>query len=242
MRRLATTLAAGLLALLAFAPAASAQRAIQLNPSGSIPANVDSARFAELARVTSGGWRLRLAGTTTRPSGRRDGANVLGFSSGLPNGVLGAYEAWGRRYYARTCRNTSRGRTCRRVLRERILEADVSVSTSFNWQQGPAYPNSDQIDLESVMVHELGHYADPRAPHRRGCANSPLVDSLGSGEWWRRSTDWYRRGCANSPRNPASVGAARARSATRAARASVRQHRFAHVYHWSGPAAGASRR
>ena len=152
---------AGLLVLAGAAQAQDRPRAYAVNPSSNLPPGVDSARFAALGSTVARGWRLRVTGQTTRVAGRRDGAHVLGFSPALPSGVLGAYEAWGRRRVVRQCR---RGSGCRRVVREQILEADVSVNSTFNWQQGPAYPTADQVDLESVMIHEMGHFADPARP------------------------------------------------------------------------------
>jgi hypothetical protein len=227
MRRL-SVLPVALFAVLIFAVAAeAAPRSLAINPSSNLPPTVEPDRFRALGNLAAGGWRLRITGETARPSGRQDGANVLGFSPALPPGVLGAYEAWGRRSYVRQCRRTSRGRVCRRVRRDVILEADVSVNPTFAWNQGPRYPNANEIDLESVMVHELGHFASPSAPHRRGCVNSPLVDNLGSGEWWRGSSDWYRQGCSNSPKSPASVGA----RSSRQLRVAGQQGRFLVIFH-----------
>ena len=227
MRRLSVLPLALVLALVFAVAAHAAPRALAINPTLNLPSTVEPDRFRALGNLAAGGWRLRITGETDRQSGRQDGANVLGFSPALPPGVLGAYEAWGRRAYARICRNTSRGRVCRRVRRDVIVEGDVSISPSFMLNQGPRYPNANEIDLESVMIHELGHFASPSAPHRRGCVNSPLVDSLGSGEWWRGSSDWYRQGCPNSPRNPASVGA----SSSRQLRVAGQRGRFLVIFH-----------
>jgi hypothetical protein len=211
------------------ASSAQAQSSISINSSANLPPGVDQGRFAALGAAVARGWRIRVAGETDRSAGRRDGVNALGFSPALPPGVLGAYEAWGRRSYALRCRRTSAGRRCRRVQRDVVHEADVSISTAFNWNQGPRYPTIDEVDLESVLIHEVGHFANPRARHATGCANSPLVESLSSGEWWRGANDWFRAGCPNSPRRP--VAGARARGA----RAAGPEHEFRIVRH-IGPA------
>ncbi len=226
MRRLATALAAAGLALVVTSGAAQARvRSVSINAASNVPPQVESGRFAALGARVATGWRIRVSGPTDRVSGRLDGANVLGFSPALPPGALGAYEAWGRRRIVRSCRRTRSGRRCRRVVREQILEADVSINTNFNWNPGPRYPTAAEVDLESVMIHELGHFAAPRAPHRRGCVNSPLVENLSSGEWWRGSNDWYRRGCPNSPRTPPAASARAARAA------GMRQYHFREVVH-----------
>ncbi|MEJ7716948.1 MAG: hypothetical protein WKF31_02925 [Thermoleophilaceae bacterium] len=227
MRRL-SALPLALVLLLGLAVAAeAAPRSLAINPTLNLPPTVEPDRFRALGNLTAGGWRLRITGETARQSGRQDGANVLGFSPALPPGVLGAYEAWGRRSFVRRCRRTSRGRVCRRVRRDVILEADVSVNSTFAWNQGPRYPNANELDLESVMIHELGHFAAPTAPHRRGCVNSSLVDNLGSGEWWRGTNDWYRQGCPNSAKSPASVGA----RSSRLLRVAGQQGRFLVIFH-----------
>jgi hypothetical protein len=60
-----------------------------------------------------------------------------------------------------------------------------------NWAAGPGYPALDQIDLESVLLHEVGHMAGTKR-HRKPCANSPMVEVLGAGEWWRGPRDkWF---------------------------------------------------
>jgi hypothetical protein len=214
VRRLAASTSLALVALLLAAGVAQAQGSIAINPRSNLPPEVDSGRFAALAAGVARGWRIRVSGESERVAGRHDGANVLGFTSDLPAGVLGSYDAWGQRVYVRRCRRTASGRRCRRVPRERITEADVSINAAFRWNPGPRYPTAEEVDLESVMIHEVGHFAAPRAPHRHGCANSPLVESLSSGEWWRGPNDWFRVGCPNSPRRPAAgARAARARGA-----------------------------
>jgi hypothetical protein len=66
---------------------------------------------------------------------------------------------------------------------------------------GPARPAADEYDLESVVLHELGHMAGNRK-HSRRCMNSPMGLALGMGEWWRTPHDWYRRGCPlSAPRD-----------------------------------------
>ena len=67
------------------------------------------------------------------------------------------------------------------------------------------YPDDNHIDLESVVLHELGHMAGNRH-HQPRCTNSPMVESLGRGEWWHTPQDWFERTCG-------SVSAVRARGA-----------------------------
>lgn len=53
------------------------------------------------------------------------------------------------------------------------MSINAAFNAAFNWNQGPRYPTAQEIDLETVMIHEMGHFADPSAPHQRGCPNSP---------------------------------------------------------------------
>jgi hypothetical protein len=51
------------------------------------------------------------------------------------------------------------------------------------------------MDLETVILHELGHVAGNRFHVPRGCADTPMVIGLATGEWWRSTTDFSYRGC-----------------------------------------------
>jgi hypothetical protein len=65
------------------------------------------------------------------------------------------------------------------------------LRTGEKWSAGPGYPGLDEIDLESVVLHELGHMAGNKK-HTARCANSPLGEALGAGEWWRGPRDkWF---------------------------------------------------
>jgi hypothetical protein len=46
----------------------------------------------------------------------------------------------------------------------------------------------ERFDVESVLIHELGHFAR-NARHAPRCANSPMSVSLAAGEWWRTPRD-----------------------------------------------------
>jgi len=181
---------------------------VSINSSSEIPIDVDPGYFAMLTTAVATGYRIAIDGPTLAAPGALDGVNSIGFSAGLPQDVLGAYIYWPRRVYTaqKLCvRRNHRRRVCRRVkryLHTEITEADVAFSTAFNWNQGPAYPAGDQIDLPTVEFHELGHLDDPNRPHGRRCSGSPLTESLGYGEWWRGPHDWYEEECTNAPAAP----------------------------------------
>jgi len=202
--------ASGLALACASAEAASehfvdAPRRASINSSSEIPIAVDPAYFATLTTAVAAGYRITIDGSTLARPGVLDGVDSIGFSADLPQDVLGAYIYWPRRVYKaqKLCvRRNHRRRVCRRVrryLHTELTEADVAFSTAFYWNQGPAYPGKDQIDLPTVAFHELGHFDDPNRPHGRRCSGSPLTDSLGYGEWWRGPRDWYEEECTNAP-------------------------------------------
>jgi hypothetical protein len=135
------------------------------------PATVDGARFQTLAKKTAARWGLKALRWTSAKAGVADGFNVAGFSSRLKHGVLGEQTDY--------------------VRDGRVVERDLALNADENWNAGPGYPALDQIDLESVLLHELGHMAGTKR-HRNSCTNSPMVKSLGAGEWWRGPRDkWF---------------------------------------------------
>jgi hypothetical protein len=142
--------------------------------SANLPAAVSGARFRTLARTTAARWGLRASGRTRLVAGVRDGQDVAGFSPDVPAGVLGVETDF-----------TSAGR---------VVEHDLALNPAQDWAPGPAYPGLAQIDLESVLLHELGHMAGNKR-HRALCANSPMIVALGAGEWWRGARDHWLGDC-----------------------------------------------
>ena len=121
---------------------------------------------------------------------------------------LGVTSVWSRPVYrykrVKKCRRTASGRRrCRKrrkriFLYDRIIEQDIALNPYVAWQHGPTYPAGWQYDLETVLLHEVGHFAHPEDEnHVYGCENSPMQDTLGLGEWWRDEDDWARTGCAS---------------------------------------------
>jgi hypothetical protein len=170
------------LAMLAAAPVAAAP--LETNPFSHRPATVSAKRFLEIVTQQAPRWNLAaVARPTTAQTGVRDGRWVVGFEPGLPRGTLGRRTVWYRA--------------------GRVVEQDVELSPDYRWEQGPGYPSSLEFDLTSVLIHELAHVADPEAAHAPRCANVSLADSLGPGDWWRGTDDWFKRGCRGAPKAPA---------------------------------------
>jgi hypothetical protein len=181
-----------------------APRSASINVQDGFPLEVRPDHFADLTGSVATGWKLGIDGVTLAEPGALDGVNSIGFSNALPDDVLGAYIYWPRRVYAvkKVCKRKHGKRRCHRVKRYRyseVTEADVAFNASFRWNEGPRYPGDGEIDLESVEIHELGHFNDPNRQHGARCSGSPLTESLAYGEWWRGQDDWFEYGCSNSP-------------------------------------------
>ena len=170
-----------------------------------IPPAVGPARFGALVRSAARRWGIRVAGWTSRQAGTRDHVNVVGWGPGVRGRshamFRAALERRSKRF--RMCRVWRRGgqivrKECgalRRIdLGTTIVDRDVVLKPAPYWYGGAAPPPPDQLDLESVLLHEFGHFAGNHR-HRRRCANHPLMKSFEVGEWWRGSRDWYMRGC-----------------------------------------------
>lgn len=143
--------------------------------TANLPLAVSANRFKTLARATAKRWGLKPGKPTQVVSGVRDGRSVAGFSADVPSGTLGVQTDYMRN--------------------GRVIEQDLALRAGESWGAGPGYPGLDEIDLESVLLHELGHMAGNKK-HRSRCANSPLDEALGAGEWWRGTRDKWFGGCS----------------------------------------------
>jgi hypothetical protein len=161
-------------------------RAHFLLSTRALPSGLDPARFRFLAAQSARRWGLHLDGWTSRASTARDHVNVVGFGPVPVAGALAVQrDGWDELYRS--------GRFVGRVL----TDQDLITDPSLEWAQGPARPTSTEYDLESVLIHELGHLAGNHR-HAKLCSNSPMGPVLGPGEWWHTPHDWYRRGCAHT--------------------------------------------
>jgi hypothetical protein len=150
--------------------------------SAGFPDSVTGTRFQKIVKTAAARWGLKTLRWTSVEAGVEDGFNVAGFSSAVEPGVLGVQTDY--------------------VRRGKIVESDLALNASENWNAGPDYPALDQVDLESVVLHELGHMAGNKK-HRARCSNSPMIEALGAGEWWRGPRDKWFGTCGASA---ASVG------------------------------------
>ena len=159
------------------------------------PTGVDSNRFVAMVRAVAKRWSITTGGVSqgTFRFSRPDGRDAIGFAH-RPYGTLGTTNIWSARVYRprRVC-GQSRCRIVRRYIGRRIVERDTAFDLSVPWQQGPAYPTPEQYDLETTMIHELGHWAGN--DHVKRCSPSPMVAALGAGDWWRDTADYRYADC-----------------------------------------------
>ncbi|QDA59852.1 matrixin family metalloprotease [Hymenobacter jejuensis] len=94
------------------------------------------------------GMNWEVGTTRTKRGAEKDGENAVGFDQGaeLPDRVLGRTTS----YYS-GCR-LSNG-----TVRFYVTEIDMQFDEATNWQYGTNAPTTQQVDFESVAVHELGH-------------------------------------------------------------------------------------
>jgi hypothetical protein len=145
--------------------------------TGGVPQGVSRARFLELVRNSGRRWGLHSAGTRPGRVVFGDGRSEVGFSNTqVPRQALGV-TIFGRRGFGG------------RRERDLILRGDIP------WEDGPAHPGRQRIDLETVILHEFGHVAGNRFHVPRGCRNTPMVVGLATGEWWRSTQDFSYRAC-----------------------------------------------
>jgi hypothetical protein len=193
---------------LAGTPAASANNTMYVNARDDRPSEVSPDRLYEVASTSARRWSLRVARNTTAPPGVRDGTQSFGFSEATNPKALGVTSVWTRARYrvvkVRVCGRVNGRRVCKTIKRttklgNEVVEKDVQLNPFVTWEEGPAYPARDEYDLESTVLHELGHFAHPlKDNHVHGCENSPMIDSISPGEFWRDADDWLRFGCSRS--------------------------------------------
>ena len=145
--------------------------------SAGFPDGVTGARFQKVVKTAASRWGLKALRWTSAEAGVEDGFNVAGFSADVEAGVLGVQTDF--------------------VKRGKVVESDLALNASESWNAGPEYPALDQVDLESVVLHELGHMAGNKK-HRARCTNSPMIEALGAGEWWRGTRDKWFGDCGAS--------------------------------------------
>jgi hypothetical protein len=202
-------LAAVAATLAVFTSPAAAADTFYVNAVDDRPAGVDAPRLYDLTDASAKRWKLSVVGNAGQDPGVRDGMQVLGFSRATNPKALGVTSVWTRTRYrvktTRVCTRVRGKRRCRLVKRYvrdgvEVVERDVQLNPFVPWEQGPDYPLATEYDLESTILHELGHFANPtKDNHVFGCENSPMIDSIAPGEFWRDADDWLRYGCATAP-------------------------------------------
>jgi hypothetical protein len=158
---------------------------------------VPRSRFITLVHNSAKRWRLDARGPVDRVPRLGDGHSDVGFAGALVSPGALATTTLLRRNYVRVRRICQAGgcTTVRTPAGSRVVERDLALRPDLPWAPGPAYPTDEQVDLETVLLHELGHYAGNLRHAAVGCNNTPMVEALGAGEWWRSPTDWHYDAC-----------------------------------------------
>jgi hypothetical protein len=173
--------------------------AFRLYP-GSLPDGVDLDRFQTIAVRSAARWGIGFGGRTDAkphdPSDVPDGVSSVGFSPEIQPGPLGLASIYQQRTYKpgkRICRRRHGRRVCHRGPRQfaglKVVDEDIELDPYQLWQAGPRYPNMDQFDLESVLLHEFGHFAGNA--HAPDCSNTPMVATQAPEDWWHAADDFY---------------------------------------------------
>jgi hypothetical protein len=169
------------------------------------PSALDATVVLALVSRSAARWGITINGTTSASPDNLDGENTIGFSYSLPANLLGETDIYFRRLYRpgrrRCVIRTHHGRkvrVCRRgpliLVGTQVAEEDVRINANVPWNEGPYYPDASHFDLESTLLHELGHFAGNPA-HVYGCTDSPMIDAASVGDWWHAPDDWHRAGC-----------------------------------------------
>jgi hypothetical protein len=159
---------------------------------------VARSRLVTLVRNSAQRWRLDPRGPVKRTPRLGDAHNDVGFAARLVSpGALGTTTVL-RQSDVRVRRVCAAGgcRTLRAPAGSRVVERDLALLPDVAWAQGPAHPSGEEYDLETVILHELGHWAGNLRHTPVGCHDTPMVRGLGPGEWWRSPTDWHYDACA----------------------------------------------
>jgi hypothetical protein len=152
-------------------------------------------------------WRLDPRGPVKRIPRLGDGHDDVGFAAALVSeGALGTTTLL-RQHYVRVRRVCAAAgcRTTRTPLGTRVVERDLALLPDVPWAEGPAHPAGDEYDLETVILHELGHWAGNLRHTPVGCHDTPMVRGLGPGEWWRSPSDWHYDACGSGRARAASA-------------------------------------
>lgn len=143
-----------------------------VNPQ-TAPYDVKPRRFLALAIDGGQRWGATFAGISSR-KGRHDGQNTIVFGT-TPSRALG----------------TTRWYSHHRLPHG---ERDIILNYNIHWHEDESPPPSRKFDVQTVLIHEFGHFVGN--DHVSGyCRNNPMVQTSAPGDWWRSDSDWSRHGC-----------------------------------------------
>ena len=181
-----------------------------------IPESVGSERFVAMAETQGARWGLRPDGVTFDKVSLRNRRSEVGFSTRVPDGLLGISLTRTLVRYRRyvRCRLGPDGSrsgcvtTGVKKVGTTVTDRDVLLQSDVPWEPGPAWPEATEFDLQTVLIHELGHFAGNQR-HDANCTVAPMTPSLSPGDWWRSTLDHRvvcRSGARAASAGPAPMG------------------------------------
>lgn len=88
-------------------------------------------------------WNLATSSTSNNAPSGSDNINLIFFDSSLTGGVIGKAYSWFS--------------SCQPIQNWYCVDLDLGFDPNTNWHYLTSNPPSNQIDFESVALHELGH-------------------------------------------------------------------------------------
>ena len=177
-------------------PSTAAAARFEVSAGADRPRGVTAARFLKLAQRSGAHWGATYLRRTSHRPGVQDGHNVVGFARATSAGAGGQTYCFDGLLHQH-----------RRGLHEHCAERDILINPRVDWQQGPRYPRFHEYDLETVLLHEFGHFSGWWPREGRRCTNSPMASPLYNGEWWRSRRDYHWRGCGRRSTASSSLAA-----------------------------------
>ena len=157
--------------------AAAASKSFYLSSAG-FPGSVAATRFQKVVKTAASRWGLKALRWTSAKAGVQDGFNVAGFSSSVD---------------ARRARRADRLRQARQAS-SRATSRSTPARTGT---RARTIRRSTRSTSRASCCTSSATWRATRSTSAR-CTNSPMIEALGAGEWWRGARDKWFGDCAAS--------------------------------------------